>query len=824
MKKISLLFSALVIGLAAIAQLPATYDLRNVGGVNYVTSVKNQQGGTCWTHGAMAAIEGNLLMTGVWEDAGESGEPNLAEYHLDWWNGFNQHNNDDTDPPSGNGLEVHMGGDYMVTSAYISRGEGAVRDIDGQSYNTPPARHEDSYHYYFPRDIEWFTIGDNLENIDVLKQSIIDHGVMGTCMCYSGSFISNNIHYQPPTDPTDPNHAVAIIGWDDNKVTQAPLPGAWLVKNSWGTGWGLDGYFWISYYDKHCGRQPEMGAITFRNVEPQQYDRFYFHDYHGFRDTLNTCDAVFNKFISQGQEALKAVSFFTAVDNVTYSVTLYDDFNGTQLENVLSSLSGTIETRGFHTFDLDVAVAVDEGDDFYAYLELSEGGYPYDRTSDVPVLLGGDYRTIVESAASEGESYYLSGGQWQDFYFYEDPSGYQNTGNFCVKVMAGMTGMKVTPYEGFYPQGDVGGPFLPEEKVYTVENLGPDVIEYMVSVDPGAGWITLSGNATGTLEAGQVAEITVSVNETANDLLAGAYPTTIHFTNITNHAGDAYSEAVLIDGESSMKHEWLFNEDPGWVTEEDWAFGQPQGQGGEHGSADPDVGFTGDFVYGYNLAGDYPNNLQEKHLTSSAIDCSGLYGVHLKFMRWLGVESAEFDHAYVRVSNDGINWTDVWTNSAEMTAGAWEEVDLDISSVASDQEMVYLRWTMGSTDEGWAYCGWNIDDVQIYAVEDATVVVAEKPAEDKIQLGSYPNPFSSSSTITYELNTASHVSLQIFDIQGRLVTTLVDGNQQPGIYRFDWNGTGPSGNRISNGVYTCVLLTSESVSSRKMILLERDGK
>jgi C1A family cysteine protease len=820
MKQISLLFIVLLWSIAVLSQeIPETFDLRDVNGVNYVTSVKSQQGGTCWTHGAMAAMEGNLLMTGVWADAGETGEPNLAEYHLDWWNGFNQHNNDDLNPPSGSGLVVHQGGDYFVTSAYLSRGEGAVRDIDGQSYNVPPARHQDSYHYYFPRDIDWFIVGDNLENIDIVKQSIMENGVMGTCLCSSSSFISNYIHYQPPSSPLDPNHAVAIVGWDDNKVTQAPLPGAWLCKNSWGASWGLNGFFWISYYDKHCGHHPEMGAITFRNVEPQQYEKIYYHDYHGMRDTLNNCQAVFSKFIADGDHLLKAVSFFTAANDVDYSIIIYDDFDGTQLQNELASKTGNIEFRGFHVINLDNMVSKMTGDDFYVYLTLSDGGYPYDRTSDVPVLLGADYRTVVESAASPDECYYQFEGEWLDFYDYNDPSGYLHTGNFCIKVLAGVTGMKISPEGSFQPKGPEGGPFIPENAVYTVENKGAASIDYEVTGDPDAEWLNLTGSLQGTLASGETTEIAFELNDHALGLPAGAYPAMVQFVNITDHIGDTFREVILIVGSGTVAYEWLFDDDPGWTTDGNWAFGQPQGLGGEHGSPDPTSGFTGVNVYGYNLAGDYENSMPEMHLITGSFDCSNLYDVHLVFKRWLGVESPDYDHAYVSVSTDGNNWTTVWGNQTEITGGSWVVADLDISSIASNQEEVYLRWTMGPTDEGWVYCGWNIDDVQIIAVEDFATGVSEMPGQPRILTGIYPNPFQIRTTIGYVLTEESYVIVEIFDMNGRRINTLVDGLQAAGIKQTAWDGRDQRGSAASSGIYFCILRTGDQVESRKIILI-----
>ncbi|MFK7849920.1 MAG: PASTA domain-containing protein, partial [Akkermansiaceae bacterium] len=170
--------------------------------------------------------------------------------------------------------------------------------------------------------------------------------------------------------------------------------------------------------------------------------------------------------------------------------------------------------------------------------------------------------------------------------------------------------------------------------------------------------------------------------------------------------------------------------DPGWTLQGNWAYGTPTGGGGQYGNADPTTGNTGSQVIGYNLSGDYENNLGETYATTPAIDCSGISDVQLSFYRWLNVETNQYDNAGIRVSNDGINWTEIWSNSGQVTDSAWSQQTFDISAVADGEATVYIRWVMGSTDGSWQFSGWNIDDVVVSGLGEGSVGPNNPPVVD----------------------------------------------------------------------------------------------
>jgi hypothetical protein len=201
--------------------------------------------------------------------------------------------------------------------------------------------------------------------------------------------------------------------------------------------------------------------------------------------------------------------------------------------------------------------------------------------------------------------------------------------------------------------------------------------------------------------------------------------------------GNSNIATVVIDvtpPASEMIYGFPLDSAPGWATEGQWAFGQPTG-GGSH-NRDPDAGHTGANVYGYNLFGDYSNDMPAYYLTTSAIDCRDLLLVELRFWRWLGVESSQFDHATVEVSNDGTNWTVVWSNPASSISDwSWQPMSLDISAVADGEPTVYIRWGMGPTDYSNTYPGWNVDDVEIWAVDTGPECLGDLDGDGDVDLG-----------------------------------------------------------------------------------------
>jgi hypothetical protein len=84
----------------------------------------------------------------------------------------------------------------------------------------------------------------------------------------------------------------------------------------------------------------------------------------------------------------------------------------------------------------------------------------------------------------------------------------------------------------------------------------------------------------------------------------------------------------------------------------------------------------------------------------------------------------------------------------------------------------------------------------------------------------YPNPFSQSTTIDFQLLNQSDVNLFIFDAFGQKVSTLIDENLKPGNYSVVWDGCGADGTRLSTGIYYYRFESNDNVETRQMIFLK----
>ena len=374
-------------------------------------------------------------------------------------------------------------------------------------------------------------------------------------------------------------------------------------------------------------------------------------------------------------------------------------------------------------------------------------------------------------------------------------------------------GIAVAPAGGLAASGDPGGPHAPSSAAYTLGNIGIRAVEYSVSHrEP---WLSVYGES-GTIPVGGTVEIVVELNELVRFLDEGYYCDVVSFDNMTDDIGsDTRVVSVRVgDPGASEAYSFDFEEDPGWSSRVLWWRGAPLGSGGENGYPDPTSAHSGENIFGYNLNGDYENGIPERHLTTSPLDCSEFFGTKLRFWRWLGVDDSVHDHASIHVSSDSLYWTPVWRNSEAVTDSTWTLVEYDISGVADGESTVYVRWTMGPTDHVERYCGWHIDDVEIWAAREAADV-----SFNFSSLSNYPNPGRPATTFLYELSEPAHARLAVYDLSGRLVRVVENGPAEPGWRVVAWDGTNELGVPVASGVYFCRLEVGQLVEARKIVLL-----
>ena len=215
------------------APLPASYDLRKLG---RVTAVRNQGDcGSCWTFATMASVESALM-------PGES--RTFSENHLK-----NTHGRDASPCEGGNG---------MIATAYLARWSGPVNESDDPytpvDSNNSPVRTAAAKHL---QEMILIPARSSATDNDNVKRAVTAYGAVEISIYYDDSNYNESYksyNYMPAgSDKAKThNHAVAVVGWDDNFdrnhfTNPPPGNGAFILRNSWGKDWGDSGYGWLPY-------------------------------------------------------------------------------------------------------------------------------------------------------------------------------------------------------------------------------------------------------------------------------------------------------------------------------------------------------------------------------------------------------------------------------------------------------------------------------------------------------------------------------------------------------------------------------------------------
>ena len=364
--------------------LPTSYNAYEEG---LLPALRNQGSeGACWAFAAIGAIEVDLIHDELADPDIDVSELYLTYYatHL-----YEPTKGDNGDTITYSGLNwLNFGGYDLMAIRTLANQMGPTVESEaeyeeGASF-TP---YSDTPNVYQMTGAYLISGTDQT----AIKQAILDHGSVMTGMYSKQSLYykaqkadgSGNAYYSNDWNKAN-NHAVMIVGWDDDfsrenfkDGKQPSQNGAWLVRNSWwdpdaehdyGDEYEYSGYFWISYEDAGIRR----GNVTAFDADDYLYASVYAHDQTIAPEGYYTLDkkeaTVSQTFVMEADEVIEAVGFETDNDNVQADITLVA--NGQTA--TASLLTGSL---GFYLVKLNQPLAVESQTEVTLSIHLAASEY-----------------------------------------------------------------------------------------------------------------------------------------------------------------------------------------------------------------------------------------------------------------------------------------------------------------------------------------------------------------------------------------------------------------------------------------------------------------
>jgi len=334
-------------------ELPEAYDYRKAG--RFVQVRDQGQFGTCWAFASLTALETSLM---------PEEEENFSRDHLNFHNGYL--------------LAMEEGGSYIMSVAYMTGWQGPVLEEDdpyGDGVSPDglaPVKHVQEVRMPDYKDFQ------------AIKQTVYLHGGVESSLYVDFMNSQEDSDYYNKEffsycygGEEEPNHDVVIIGWDDsypaeNFNVEVPGDGAFICQNSWGTGFGEEGIFYVSYYDTNIGSY----NVAYTRVEDtDNYDVIYQSDLCGWSGQIgyNMESGCFsNVYQADSDQELSAVGFYATGPDTEYRVAVVPEFTDvSSLKNLEYVQIGYLQYTGFYTVELNTPVELKKGQRFAVAVQIT---------------------------------------------------------------------------------------------------------------------------------------------------------------------------------------------------------------------------------------------------------------------------------------------------------------------------------------------------------------------------------------------------------------------------------------------------------------------